>query len=68
MMASFLGQTQTIVELVNNIKIHPDIADCLGNSAVMYATVSTITVTRITTVSRIRQLENLFAYLIKFVF
>lgn len=42
MMASFLGQTQTIVELVNNIKIHPDIADCLGNSAVMYATVSTI--------------------------
>lgn len=41
-MASYLGLTTNVVELVNDENIHPDIADSLGNSALMYATVSQI--------------------------
>lgn len=40
-MASYLGHTTNVVQLVNEDNIHPDITDSLGNSAVMYATVST---------------------------
>ncbi|XP_063824292.1 ankyrin repeat and MYND domain-containing protein 1-like [Ostrinia nubilalis] len=38
LMASYLGHTKNVVQLVNQGNIHPDIADSLGNSAVMYAT------------------------------
>ncbi|KAL0850859.1 hypothetical protein ABMA28_006773 [Loxostege sticticalis] len=38
LMASYLGHTTNVVQLVNEDNIHPDITDSLGNSAVMYAT------------------------------
>lgn len=39
LMASYLGHISQVAQLINEKKIHPDIADILGNTAVMYATV-----------------------------
>ncbi|XP_072937670.1 ankyrin repeat and MYND domain-containing protein 1-like [Epargyreus clarus] len=38
LMACYLGHISQVAQLINEKKIHPDIADVLGNTAVMYAT------------------------------
>ncbi|CAH0727561.1 unnamed protein product, partial [Brenthis ino] len=38
LMASYLGYVADVAHLVNESRIHPDISDVQGNSAVMYAT------------------------------
>ncbi|CAH2050796.1 unnamed protein product, partial [Iphiclides podalirius] len=38
LMASYLGDTESVVHLVTNEDIHPDVTDLQGNSVLMYAT------------------------------
>lgn len=39
-MASYLGHIANVAQLVNEMNVHPDVADIQGNTALMYATVS----------------------------
>jgi hypothetical protein len=41
-MTSFLGHLPNVTQLINEFGVYPDVSDSLGNSAVMYATVSGI--------------------------
>lgn len=40
-MASYLGHISNVAQLVNEYDIMPDVTDNQGNSAIMYAAVST---------------------------
>lgn len=39
-MAAYLGRVEDVAYLVNERNVHPDISDVQGNSAIMYAAVS----------------------------
>lgn len=39
-MASYLGYLSKVAQLIMESNVHPDVADCQGNSTIMYATVS----------------------------
>lgn len=39
-MACYLGNIAHVAQLVNESRIHPDVSDVQGNTAIMYATVS----------------------------
>ncbi|XP_031768884.2 ankyrin repeat and MYND domain-containing protein 1-like [Galleria mellonella] len=38
LMASYLGDLTNVVQMVNDLNVHPDVADNQGNTALMYAT------------------------------